>query len=827
MLFSVNSMKAQVWGPLGNGVEGDPVTYEVYKGVMVMLVDKGHNQNGRVFSLVGWNGIFWTHISSFQADSGAIVRSMKFFPNTGKLYMAGKFRSVRNALGARNIVAYNFETRRFEKVEGLDNTTDHFTHINDLEVWQGHLMVGGLLGKAGNIESQNLHAFNGKTWTAINLTKIGKGFDNGEVRDLVIVKDTLFVSGDFNKVNGIGSQNLAGLYGPWIGLSVKYYRFNGVNPYKVGVYDNKLFAVHKISNEFFMYGLTEKGFNRKFSLPAKFTGVQDVREHEGNLWVSGEITLMVDSKLKTVNLAMFDGDKWLAAPGYDKEYKIEFFMLYERGNNELLLGAGEAFVDKTLRIIKTGILNYKRGVVAGKIYYDKDGNCKMGHGDEIVTNRLIRVRPGPYYTKPDENGYYRLFLPYGEYTVDVIQGPYWGVSSCAQSKLVFELDEDQNAYDQDFPLNFVKTVEDVSVKLTSYSGWLAKKGNVQRYNLKAENLGSEQIKDGKIELTFNTELDASFKSSPAPDTIDDNRAVYLVRSIKSGETLNIPFSLELPDNFNENNLEIVAEVEPSKNESATDDNESTITQEINDSTYENSKQVFPSPDLGETMSKIDPDEGELQYLINFANYSNDTVKTLRVIDTIDVNLDIKYIQETGSSHNYTTRVINGPPGSNIATIIWTFEDLDLVPNPERYNDMPGYSGYIGFKVQLNQNVPLGTIIENQAALQFDYQHTEMTNLVQTQVTEITSTEEIESENGNIVLYPNPSESSVYLVPNEEGLQLDPNEIEVLDLQGRMVNAPIDGDAGRIHIDMKEVAQGLYVVQGMTSSGVFRKTVIIK
>lgn len=817
-----SKINAQVWGPLGNGLKGDPVAHTVEEKVLLMVTDQGLNSHGRVFTMQAWTGLYWSPIASFQADSFSRIHAMKYF--FGKVYIAGQFTGVRGLNSAKNIIAWNGASKKFESVPGMDVNTKGFVRINDMEVFDKKLIVAGAFSRSTNIEGQGVQAFNGLTWQAISSFTHNP---NGEVVDLQLLGgDSLFCAGTFTQVN---NKNSKGIFCMTKDKIIPY-PDNTLKPYRLVSYKSVLYGAVEQGGQTYIYGF-KTSFSDKISSSNPIYKLRDIVEFGDKIWVSGSVGVKINSQPRNVTLATFDGDNWAAAPGYQNGYSIDFFMLYTEERDQKkelqLYAAGENFTSASPRIQKTGKLYLTKGIISGKIYYDKDDNCKLTQGDEIVSDRLIRISPGPFYLRPDADGEYSAILDHGKYEVQVLQRQYWGVSSCADEVMKVELDEGENASGVDFPLNFTTEVEDLAIELTSYSGWLARRGGTQIYNIKTENTGSEKIRNGQVALEFNTNLNKSFKSFPPADSLVGNKAYFTIPSIAPGQALNIPFSMELPDTFSDDNLELIATVAPAENESATDDNESQLTQVVNDSTYENVKQVFPLPVKGESISKIDPDDGELNYLINFANFSEDTVRTIHVVDTIDVNLDIQYIQETGASHSYTTRVVNGPPGSNIAVVIWTFNNLDLVPNPERYNDMPGYAGFIGFKVKINNNVPLGTIISNRAELVFDYQHSELTNTVQTEVAEVISTgEEVELVNGLIKMYPNPSNGIITLEPTEGDVKIDANSIVVYNAVGQATKAAVNNTGMAKQINLEGASKGLYWITGQSNRGFFRKTLMV-
>ena len=74
-----------------------------------------------------------------------------------------------------------------------------------------------------------------------------------------------------------------------------------------------------------------------------------------------------------------------------------------------------------------------------------------------------------------------------------------------------------------------------------------------------------------------------------------------------------------------------------------------IPQTVNNSINAFKKEVYPKPQFNDSITYLDPNERDLRYYISFYNFTSDTVYYAIIIDTLDVNLDMSYIQETGSN----------------------------------------------------------------------------------------------------------------------------------------------------------------------------------
>lgn len=111
---------------------------------------------------------------------------------------------------------------------------------------------------------------------------------------------------------------------------------------------------------------------------------------------------------------------------------------------------------------------------------------------------------------------------------------------------------------------------------------------------------------------------------------------------------------------------------------------------------------------------------DLQYTVLFANTGSDTLNRLVIRDTLPEALDIASLVVGPASHPYDFEVYNG----GILKI--TFNDLNLVPDDGGTVEASN-RGYVKYSLSQKQNLPLGTVIENRAAVYFDYRTPEVTN----------------------------------------------------------------------------------------------------
>lgn len=189
---------------------------------------------------------------------------------------------------------------------------------------------------------------------------------------------------------------------------------------------------------------------------------------------------------------------------------------------------------------------------------------------------------------------------------------------------------------------------------------------------------------------------------------------------------------------------------------------------------------------------------EMEYTINFQNTGTDTAFTVVIRDTLTADLDISTIRVGVSSHSYSFKMY-GP-----RVLEWTFNNIML---PDSNVNESASHGFVKFKVNQVPNLPAGTIIENSAAIYFDYNlpiitntswHTIHENVLTINVDKI-MTEELE-----VKIYPNPSSGIVHIEHREDSeLQL-----LVIDNLGRVLMSKRI-QSNLTEINMQKFPSGVY------------------
>ena len=170
---------------------------------------------------------------------------------------------------------------------------------------------------------------------------------------------------------------------------------------------------------------------------------------------------------------------------------------------------------------------------------------------------------------------------------------------------------------------------------------------------------------------------------------------------------------------------------------------------------------------------------DLEYLIQFRNTTNDTVRQVVVRDTLSAALDPATVFPGASSHPYEFEVY----GQGI--VQFTLSNLTLLPG----SSGSASEGFVKFRVAQKPNLTCQTAILNRAAVWFDFNQPVVSN--ETKHTggcpidtfAVVKTIVIHNPGANLKVYPNPFvESATFEITD---VQARDYALELYDIQGRL------------------------------------------
>lgn len=232
-----------------------------------------------------------------------------------------------------------------------------------------------------------------------------------------------------------------------------------------------------------------------------------------------------------------------------------------------------------------------------------------------------------------------------------------------------------------------------------------------------------------------------------------------------------------------------------------DDNVEIVCTEVTVAVDPNDKSVKP---VGLTSNHYIDSSDVLEYQINFQNTGTDTAFKVVIRDTLSQYLNIITTVSGASSHPYSFRIY----GQGI--LEWTFDNI-LLPD-SGINEVESH-GFVKFKVNQVNNNPMGTLIENNAGIIFDFNAPIITNTTSNIVWDwdsVALTVPLVYVKGvEIMVYPNPFTTSTTFILN--GLETEKViTFELYDLIGNRVRIKEIISRSTFDVVKGELSRGLYL-----------------
>jgi uncharacterized repeat protein (TIGR01451 family) len=196
---------------------------------------------------------------------------------------------------------------------------------------------------------------------------------------------------------------------------------------------------------------------------------------------------------------------------------------------------------------------------------------------------------------------------------------------------------------------------------------------------------------------------------------------------------------------------------------------------------------------------------ELSYRIRFQNTGTASAINVVVRDSLDTDLDIATFKMLGASHNYVLTMDQG------RFLAWDFANINL---PDSFSNEPASHGYIDFSIRPKANRPLGTVVENSAAIYFDFNPPVLTNTAWITYDVTTEVAPVASVQNRVRIVPHPVGTHATII--YERASGKPWAFELMDLQGRQIyrQEGITGDA--FELDRGLIPAGMYLYKVMQS-----------
>ncbi|MBI1221990.1 MAG: T9SS type A sorting domain-containing protein [Bacteroidetes bacterium] len=428
---------------------------------------------------------------------------------------------------------------------------------------------------------------------------------------------------------------------------------------------------------------------------------------------------------------------------------------------------------------------------SAQVFVDKDGDCAYSSGDVIFEKDLMLedVKSEHFWRINGQDGWVEGYTQGGSYSFKVPNLPVsLSDQKCQVNQNLQWLDKDSNHIE--IPLSIVDQTPAIKLSVSAAQGFRARQGFEESYFLDIYNQGD-----------VNNTCDILLK---IPDEIQFTRADIMPFDSSNGT---YRWKLDL-NPYAKKRIRFYGTVDvntPSYTHIRLDawsdkncmkvDNTDTLGLEVRGAFDPNDKQNAPE-------SYINKNTKEIFYHIRFQNTGSDTAYRVKVIDTLDLNLDLANFQLVKYSHptKFHLDIIG-------TTQLFTFDQIML---PDSSEDFDGSQGYITYKAKLRSNLNNGDTVVNRAYIYFDYQKPVETNPVVNTMRdeEDKLPEPISGMDTRYLVYPNPSQGQFRVV----NFTRYPTNAMLYDAQGKLLGQFHLNADSETNLNVQGLSQGIYFLR---------------
>ena len=217
----------------------------------------------------------------------------------------------------------------------------------------------------------------------------------------------------------------------------------------------------------------------------------------------------------------------------------------------------------------------------------------------------------------------------------------------------------------------------------------------------------------------------------------------------------------------------------------------------------NDKRNFP---MGEGEEHFVLANTDIEYHIRFQNTGTFYAKDVVIVDTLSNVFDLSTLRLGSSSHPYEFEI------TEERTLKFIFNDILL---PDSTTDLEGSQGFVSFHLQQVSDLPDGTLLENEAAIYFDFNDPIITNRTLLTIGELTNTDERLINNLAFSAQPNPASDFIKISILEEGWTN--GEVQLFHVSGQLMDTQkINAVTGKM--DVSNLATGVYMLRLESEDG---------
>jgi Secretion system C-terminal sorting domain/SprB repeat len=451
--------------------------------------------------------------------------------------------------------------------------------------------------------------------------------------------------------------------------------------------------------------------------------------------------------------------------------------------------------------------------IQGHVVKDNNSNCWRETTDTpIEYGGYVNIRntrtQAAHIVYINADGFYTTTVDTGRYEIKYFSN----TTACANAYIpactavngiILYADAIQNVYsDQNFYFQRSTTLQpDLNIMAVQET---ARPVVPRRFNFYVDNNGTALATSTTLTFTHDSRWSnlTMLYNGYAPISSTATSKTWNLGYISPNQQKNLSFTMELPQNT-ASGLVLDNMISITNNQTDCDQNNNTFSWAVTTSnSFDPNDKTLLNPQ--NAAGGILNDDAPLNYKIRFQNTGTDTAYSVVIRDTLNfTHLDKSTFKVLGASHpNMQVRF----QGANIA--VFEFPNINLV---DSFRNEPLSHGWLQFSIKPKPNTPLYSVIQNTAAIYFDYNDPVITNTVHTQFVPFLSAEMvIEPSNVFLQVAPNPATDILRLKTD-----ITIERCEIYDVLGRVMQS---SGIQNQQINVAHLPKGSYFIKVFGGNG---------
>jgi len=434
--------------------------------------------------------------------------------------------------------------------------------------------------------------------------------------------------------------------------------------------------------------------------------------------------------------------------------------------------------------------------IAGRVFVDNNSNSTFDAGDVAIPNVNLQLAYPSLNATTSTQGEYYFLTNNGIWNIIIPNPPLY--MSFTPSSISVNTNSITFSGNNNFICSFTSNINDLEIFMNNAGSPVP--GQIYQLFVTYKNTGTTTQTNVDITVTLDADLQY-VSANQSPSNVTGNTITFTIPSINPFATgdIHIMTSVDIAAIPN-SSVQCSGSITPVINDASPANNSDYINDHVAAPFDPNAKEVSPSGDIGLPFVVA---QNWITYRVHFQNLGNAPAQEVRISDFLDLDLEIGSLELVASSFPCSMSL------SGFNHVEFTFSGINL---PAASVDEPGSHGFVEYRIKPKSTLVLGTFINNNAAIYFDFNAPVYTNMVQNKVVTSVGLQEHTSRVEHITVYPNPSTDNFTLeLFTDKSREVEIHIYNQLGSEVKYLRADISNNWNQIPLTTSGLQSGNYFI----------------